>query len=92
MAAGSELRTGLVWGAENGGWKADFSADRTDVIVGSATLAPSSALFETHFRARGNTGELVWTGPLARHVDSGLMGLTGGDFGVAGGLASQDLT
>ncbi len=70
----------MVQGAEYGGWKADFSADRTDVIAGSATLAPRSALFKTHFRARGNTGGEFWSGPLARHVDSGLMGLTSGIY------------
>ncbi len=88
MAAGSELWTRLVLGAENEGWKADFSTDRTDAIAGSASLSPppKSALFKTHFRARGNTGGLVWSEPLARHVASRLMGLTGGDFGVAGEL------
>lgn len=80
--------TRLVRGAENGGWKTDFSTDRTDVKAGSAILAPRSALFETHFRVRGNTGGLVWFGLLARHVESGPTGLACGDFGVAGGLES----
>ncbi len=48
--AGSDLRAGLVGGADNGGWKTDFSPYRTEVIAGSATLAPRSALFETHFQ------------------------------------------
>lgn len=55
-AAGSGLRTGMVLGAGNGGREADFSTDGTDVNPVSATLAPRSALLETHLRAWGNTG------------------------------------
>jgi len=43
----------MVLGAGNGGREADFSADGTDVNPVSATLAPRSALLETHLQAWG---------------------------------------
>ncbi len=59
MAVGFEWRTGLIRGAEIGGWKVDFNVDRTNVMAGSATLASRSTLLEITFLAQGNVEALV---------------------------------
>ncbi len=91
---GFERRTGLVRGAENGGWKADFNAERTDVMAGSATLAPRSMLLEITFLAQGNVEALVGILEVLAAVvgDVGLMVLSTGQSATSPTVKEEPLS